>query len=325
MGNSVGYYANSYINTEGSARSNGFAWHSTAQEVARDISLTGKNIIVTGANAGVGKECAKQFAKMGAHVIMGCRSMDKAEAAANEIRAEVPTGDIVVMKLDIGSLKSVREFAEKFNNLKIPLHILLNNAGVMNTPVDSKTDDGHEMQFGTNHLGHFLLTNLLWPSLKAAAPNARVVNVASAGHRMQGMHFDDLSGSTWAQGTGGTAKLYGQSKTANILFAKELNRKMQAESIGLSTSLHPGGIRTELQRHAGGFLWDIPTYIGLYKTIPQGAATSVYCCTAPEVAEKNQGGDYFSDSNVAIPAAYATSVDDAKKLWEVSEKLVGLV
>jgi len=321
MGNTI----NTYLNVEGSKRNNGFAWHTTAEEAVGNISLQGKTIIITGANSGIGKESARVLAKNGAHVIMACRSMDRGREALKEIQDAVPNAQVQLLQLDISSLNSIREFVAQFDHLHKRLDVLLCNAGVMATPY-SKTADGFEMQFGTNHLGHFYLTNLLMGKLSEAAPNARVVVVASAGHRMQPVDFDDLGAEKLYARYFGTWKAYGQSKTANILFAVELNRRLRESNIGLAVSLHPGGFASELQRHTDGittkvFDWSL-YYVG--KTIPQGAATSCYCCTAPDVQQKNLGGKYFSDCNEALPMAYASDPENAKRLWTLSEQLVGL-
>jgi len=319
MGNTI----NTYLNVEGSKRNNGFAWHTTAEQALRDISLQGKTVIITGANSGIGKESARVLAKAGAFVIMACRSLDRGQAAVKEIQESVHNAQIRVLQLDIGSLNSIRQFASEFDQLHRSLDILLLNAGVMATPY-SKTVDGFEIQFGTNHLGHFYLTHLLMGKLTEAAPNARVVCVSSAAHRSQAVDFNDLGAEKMYPVYFGTWKAYGQSKSANALFAVELNRRMRENNIGLAVSLHPGGFASELQRHASGietviFDWSL-YYLG--KTIPQGAATSVYCCTAPEIQEQNLGGKYFSDCNEAVPQPYASDPEIAKRLWTVSEQLL---
>jgi len=321
MGNTI----NTYLNVEGSKRDNGFTWHSTADQVARDISLRNKTVIVTGANTGIGKETARVFAKMGAFVVLGCRSLERGGTALTEIQTQVPNAQVTLLQLDLGSLKSIRTFVSEFERLNRPLDILLCNAGVMATPY-SKTEDGFELQFGTNHLGHFYLTNLLWNKLVEAAPHARVVVISSSGHRSQCVDFDDLGADKLYKGYFGEWKAYGQSKTANILFAVELNRRMREENVGLAVSLHPGGIYTELSRNVSFVYGQILSW-GCYflaKSIPQGAATSVYCCSAPEIQQQNLGGKYFSDSNEALPLPYAVDPEIAKRLWNVSQQMVKL-
>jgi len=321
MGNTI----NLYLNSESSQRNNGFAWKTTAEEAIGNISLDNKTIIITGSNSGIGKESARVLSKHGAHVIMACRSLDRGREALKEIQDASPNARVQLLQLDISSLESIRRFVTEFNKLNRPLDVLLCNAGVMATPY-SKTADGFEMQFGTNHLGHFYLTNLLLPKLSQAAPHARVVVVASAGHRMQAVDFDDLGAEKMYQKYFGTWKAYGQSKTANVLFALELNRRLRENNIGFAVSLHPGGFASELQRHTDGittkvFDWSL-YYVG--KTIQQGAATSVFCCSNPQIEEKNLGGKYFSDCNEAVPIAHASDPETAKRLWTVSEQLVGL-
>mmetsp|Transcript_38375 Transcript_38375/g.91018 ORF Transcript_38375/g.91018 Transcript_38375/m.91018 type:complete len:269 (+) Transcript_38375:355-1161(+) len=236
---------------------------------------------------------------------------------------------VEVMQCDLASLQSVKEFATAFNSLSRPLHCIVCNAGVMACPY-TETSDGFEMQFGTNHLGHFLLVNELLPSLKAAN-GARVVVVASAAHRMSPVMFDDLKGKdTWYKGAGGAWKAYGQSKTANILFAYELNRRMREAGVPITANaLHPGSIQTDLQRHiysgaAGAVLKPVFGFLSaaVLKSIPQGAATSVFCAAREEAALEGLCGRYYSDCNVAKPMAHACDPDAARWLWELSERLV---
>jgi len=259
---------------------------------------------------------------MGANVFMLCRDPDRGNSAREDIIKEL--GDTVqdklhLMRCDLASFQSVREFSAEWEKLDLPLHILLNNAGVMVCP-KSLTVDGFETQFGVNHLGHFLLTNLLLPSLKRAG-SARVVNVSSMGHQMSGIRFDVCGKTDIYDEWFGDWKAYGISKTANILFSNEIDRRYQADGIR-SNSLHPGSIATELGRNhwAASFFYTVAKFFN--KTIPQGAATSIYVATAPEL--EGVGGKYFSDCAIAVPADHAVQEADAKKLWELSEKWVGL-
>jgi len=200
------------------------------------------------------------------------------------------------------------------------------HVATMATPY-SETHEGFELQFGTNHIGHFLLVKLLLPRLKEAVPSARVICVASTAHRTSELMFDDISGKgTWYSGVTGPWKSYGQSKTANILFAYELNRRMAEEGTNVAAySLHPGAIRTELQRHLswGDMGMVVLTKVGFFKTIGQGAATSVYLAIAPDVEgnKKDLGMRYFSDSNRAVPAAHINP-ENAKRLWDLTEELI---
>jgi len=280
-------------------------------------SVRNKNIIVTGANCGIGKEAALQFAKHGANVIIACRDAKKGKEAEEEIRKASGNPNVSTMALDLASFKSVRAFADAFKAQGKPLHILLNNAGVMACPF-GKTEDGLEMQLGTNHFGHFLLTGLLIDQLKAGAPS-RVVQVSSQGHKWSpsgGIKFDDLnSDKSYDKWTN-----YGQSKLANVYFARELNRKYSAAGV-TAYSLHPGVIQIELMRHQGVLspIWG--TVAGPFlKSIPQGAATSVYCSVAPNI----EGGRYYWDSQLGQESELAKNDEISKRLWDVSQKITGL-
>jgi NAD(P)-dependent dehydrogenase (short-subunit alcohol dehydrogenase family) len=312
-------------NVDSSQRNNGFDWYSTADQVIANTDLSGKNVIVTGANSGIGKETSRVLAKNGANVIMACRSLERGQEAIEEIKKQHPDAKVHLLPLDLGSLKSVKEFAHEFDALKLPLHILICNAGIMATPF-SQTPEGHELQFGTNHLGHFLLTKLLLPRLKEGQPS-RVVVVSSTAHRFSGINFDDINGKgTWYTGsTYSKFKAYGQSKAANILFAIELDRRMRAQGLQITANaLHPGAIKTNLQLHVQDSnvvkyseKLKLDTYF--FKTIPQGAATSVYVACSPSI--EGIGGRYFSDSNLAVPATHACDPNVARRLWDVSEEM----
>jgi len=313
-------------NVEGAKRDKGFNWYSTADQVTQNSSLQGKNVIVTGSNSGIGKETARVLAKIGANVILAVRNQASGEEALNEIRAQHQNAHISLMSLDLSSLASVRKFAHEFKARNEPLHILICNAGVMAMPY-TETADGHEMQLGTNHLGHFLLVRELLPCLiEGGTPehHARVVVLSSAAHRQSPMHLEDLSGkNTWYTGYMGKWTAYGQSKTANILFAVELNRQCRERNLPIDVNaLHPGAIRTNLQKNSG-FLekvfFDVANPL-LFKTVQQGAATSVYVATSPNM--EGSGGKYYSDSSEAVPKPYAIDPEVARKLWEISEKIV---
>merc|ERR1712137_542719 len=284
-------------------------------------SLIGKNIVITGANTGLGKETSRVLAKMGANVIMACRNMEKGGEAKAEIEERVPNAQLTLLKLDLSSLDSIESFVNAFNEMSLPLHILINNAGVMAIPYQ-ETVNKFEMQFGTNHLGHFHLTTLLIPKLKEAQPS-RVVCLSSTAHKMEGIRWNDLSGKgTWYKGMTGRWNAYGQSKTANLLFAVELNRRMHLEGLKITANaVHPGVIKTELGRDLGGFEKAMMTLGSpLMKTIPQGAATSIYVATAPEL--EGIGGKFFENCNEAVAKAWATNPSYAKRLWEMSEQMI---
>ena len=205
--------------------------------------LDGKTVIITGANTGIGKETAIDLARRGARVIIACRSAEKGEEALMEVRAKSGNDHVVFRRLDLASLESVRQFASKVLEEEPTIDILVNNAGVMACPY-SKTEDGFEMQFGVNHLGHFLLTNLLLDRLKES-PAARIVNVSSTAHRrVDAINFDDLN----SEKSYNRMAAYGQSKLANILFTRSLAKRLVGTSV-IANCLHPGVIRTELGRH----------------------------------------------------------------------------
>ena len=293
--------------------------------------LSGRNIIVTGGNSGIGYEAALQFARRRAHVVLACRNLDKARDAANQIAAAAPGATVDVMHLDLSSLASVRAFADQFRARNIPLHVLVNNAGVMAIPY-RLTADGFEMQFGTNHLGHFALTGLLLDAL-LAANGARVVNVASGAHRMGRIRFDDLN---WKNGYRKWFA-YGQSKLANLLFTFELQRKADAAGAKLlSVACHPGYAATNLQaagpKMSGAAF--VETLMGYSNRIfaqsaAMGALPTLYAATAPEA----RGGDYIGPDGftemTGYPkkCGYSAAAGDkavAARLWEVSEQLTGV-
>ncbi|XP_058281119.1 retinol dehydrogenase 13 isoform X3 [Hylobates moloch] len=208
-------------------------------------TISGKTVIVTGANTGIGKQTALELARRGGNIILACRDMGKCEAAAKYIRGETLNHHVNARHLDLASLKSIREFAAKIIEEEERVDILINNAGVMRCP-HWTTEDGFEMQFGVNHLGHFLLTNLLLDKLKASAPS-RIINLSSLAHVAGHIDFDDLN---WQTRKYNTKAAYCQSKLAIVLFTKELSRRLQGSGVTVN-ALHPGVARTELGRHTG--------------------------------------------------------------------------
>ena len=206
--------------------------------------LDGKIVVVTGANTGIGKVCAQELSKRGAKVFMLCRSLERGEAAAQDIRGD--QGEILVEKMDLSSFRSIRECAEKLNHDLERIDILLNNAGVMACPLN-RTEDGLEMQIGTNHFGHFLLTDLLLPLLRKGGPGTRIVNVSSTAHERGQMYFDDINFNKIQYEP---FKAYSQSKLATVLFSAELAEREAKNGIHVY-SLHPGVIATDLGRHMG--------------------------------------------------------------------------
>ncbi|XP_054158853.1 retinol dehydrogenase 12-like [Oppia nitens] len=254
-------------------------------------SLKGKVVVITGANTGIGKINATLMAKLGAKVVMACRDMAKAHIAAEDVAKEAKQSDddnVVVMKLDLSSLASVRQFAKELSEKVSQIDILINNAGVMMCP-HWKTDDGFEMQFGTNHLGHFLMTLLLLPLLRRA-PAARIINVSSVAHLRGKINFDDINSDTKYN----KMNAYSQSKLANVLFTRELANKLSDTRI-TCYALHPGVIDTDLYRHMDGFLGFMTR---LFNTITMisadlGAQTTHYC--ALEESLSGETGRYYKN------------------------------
>ncbi|XP_068454534.1 retinol dehydrogenase 13 [Clinocottus analis] len=284
------------------------------------VRLDGKTVLITGANTGIGKETALDMAKRGARVILACRDMTRACIAADEIRQQSGNGNVVVKKLDLASLQSVRDLAKDIQENEEHLDILINNAGIMMCP-KWKTDDGFEMQFGVNHLGHFLLTNCLLDLLKKSTPS-RIVIVSSLAHEKGSINFDDINLDADYQ----REKSYRQSKLANVLFCKELASRLKDTGVTVY-SLHPGVIRTELGRHFFPTLalWQrilIMPIILLIKSPYAGAQTSIYC--AVDESQANASGLYYSDCAPKKPAPQALDDAAAKKLWDLSASMVGL-
>jgi NAD(P)-dependent dehydrogenase (short-subunit alcohol dehydrogenase family) len=314
----------------------GFGFESTAEQVIEGVDLTGKTAVVTGANSGIGFETARALACAGAEVIVTARDAAKTADTVARLREAAPGAKVDGVELELGSLASVRAAADRILARAPQLHLLINNAGVMNTPF-GRTPDGFETQFGVDHLGHFVLTGRLAPSLLAGAP-ARVVCVSSAAHMMAGVQWDDIN---WERTPYDKFRAYAQAKTANILFALELDRRLAARGVR-AYSLHPGGISTGLGRYMTpddraamgeafrtNAVGDPMVRTAQYKTVPQGAATSVWAAVSPDL--EGQGGVYLHDCQVAPPAttgqagvmAHATDPEKARRLWTISEEMVG--
>ncbi len=292
-------------------------------------NLSGKVIIVTGANSGVGYEAAKEFARNGAQTILACRSIDKAQTALSQIQAEIPKASAEIMQLDLASLDSVRQFADAFNANYQRLDILLNNAGIMMVPYGT-TEDGFERQFGTNHLGHFALTGLLLDRL-LATPNARVVNVSSNAHNMGNMDFDNLMFEGGANYT--PTRSYSRSKLANLLFTSELQRHFTAVgSSAIAVAAHPGVSRTNLTGHMEDN-WYFKLFGPLFWSFVQSAAMGALPLIRAAVDPQAVGGQYYGPDGLREMRGYPVVVqsnkashsdDDAEKLWQVSQKLTGV-
>lgn len=281
-----------------------------------DVCLDGKTALVTGANTGLGKETAKDLASRGARVIMACRDMAKGEQAARDIMRVVKGAKVVARQLDLADTKSICQFAENIYDSEKTLHYLINNAGVAICPY-ATTADGYEMQFGVNHLGHFFLTFLLLDLLKHSAPS-RVVNVSSAAHAMGRIQFDGLSGEKDYH----PVRAYAQSKLANVLFTRELARRMKAFGVTVY-SVDPGMVNTEITRHIRRPLVDLfKTFSFLIKTPAEGALTIIYCTVNPESQLLN--GGYYKDCASAESCRAGQDDATALKLWALSCHLLGI-
>ena len=283
---------------------------------------SGRVAVVTGANTGIGLPTAVELARQGARVVLACRSRERARAAADRIVAEGVAGSVDVLELDLADLASVRSFSDAFHAGFDRLDLLINNAGVMWPPL-SRTADGFEMQFGTNHLGHFALTARLLDRLTATA-GARVITVASLAHRFGTIDFNDLQ---WESRPYRPSGAYGQSKLANLLFTYELQRRLDRASVGtLAAAAHPGYTGTELQRHNRFVRWVSP-FLGMEPR--QGALPTLFAATAAEV----EPGGYYGPDGWGEVRGYPRRVGSStasrdqvvsERLWAVSEELVGL-
>lgn len=307
-----------------------FGFTSTAAEVIAGVDLSGKRAIVTGASSGIGVETARALAGAGAAVTLAVRNAEAGERVADEIRQSTGNGAVTVGALELSDLSSVRAFAAAWSG---PLDILVNNAGVMAIKELTLSASGHEMQFATNHLGHFALALWLHDAL-AAAVSARIVSVSSGGHLRSPVVFDDID---YAFRDYDPFGAYGQSKTANVLFAVEATRRWASDGI-VANALMPGGIATPLQRHLpdGYAAHALETFRASgtdFKSVEQGAATSVLLAASPLL--EGVGGRYFEDCNEAVRvdrrgkpgqggvAPYALDPANAERLWALSLKLVG--
>jgi NAD(P)-dependent dehydrogenase (short-subunit alcohol dehydrogenase family) len=308
----------------------GFDATSTTADVMQGISLAGKLAVVTGASSGLGTQTCRALAAGGAAVLMLARDSDKLAAVALDLQQENPAAILHTATMDLADLDSVRATAAAILADHAQIHLLINNAGVMACPL-GRTAQGYEMQFGTNHLGHFLFTCLLVPALVAGAPG-RVVTLSSAGHKIADVNLDD---SAYVVREYDKWQAYGESKTANALFAVGLDARL-ADTGVRSYAVHPGAIVTSLGRHMDEA--DLQFMMSrqpegqemAFKSVEQGAATSVWAATSPELA--GRGGVYLEDCQIAGPAApdsssgvesYALDTAAAERLWAVSEVLVG--
>jgi NAD(P)-dependent dehydrogenase (short-subunit alcohol dehydrogenase family) len=311
-----------------------FGHSSTALEVVEGIDLSGKTAIVTGASSGLGIETARALASAGAEVVMPVRNRAKGEAVADDIRTSIGDARFEVADMDLSVPSSVRSFAESFLASGRPLHVLINNAGIMACPLH-RTPEGWESQFATNHFGHFLLTTLLLPALERGAPS-RVVNLSSTGHWITSVDFDDPHYVTRDYDKWGA---YGQAKTANVLFSLGFNTRYQEAGV-TANAVHPGGIMTGLQKDltqeemdALGWFDEDGNLREGFKTVAGGASTATWAATTPLL--EGRGGLYLEDCNVAGMATpdvpyrgvqpYAIDPAAAERLWQLSEEMLAQV
>ena len=312
-----------------------FGARTTALEAVAGLSLTGLNAIVTGGASGLGLETSRALASAGANVTLAVRNLDQGNATAAAIRQEFSGATVSVAKLDLGDLATVRQLAADWLAGGNELNILINNAAIMACPL-TRTAQGWEAQFATNHLGHFALTTALLPALKQAAKtsgDARVVALSSSGHKIAGVDFDDIH---FERREYNKWKAYGQAKSANAMFALGLHLHHHADGI-TANAVHPGGIMTGLQKflpleemRALGWLKADDTPLDIFKSPAQGASTSVWAATAPEL--KGKGGLYLEDCHQGVQAepsnrvsGYSPHIMDAaaaQRLWDVSEALL---
>eukprot|EP01095_Lingulamoeba_sp_RSL-Kostka_P015184 TRINITY_DN68_c0_g1_i1.p1 TRINITY_DN68_c0_g1~~TRINITY_DN68_c0_g1_i1.p1 ORF type:complete len:349 (+),score=164.32 TRINITY_DN68_c0_g1_i1:94-1140(+) len=320
----------------------GFGYRNTAQDVVSDLDFTNKTAIVTGASSGLGIEICRALAGKNCRVFVGARNAEKANEVIEELKQSTGNDNIELLQVDLNSLSSVRAATDAFLARNIPVHMLINNAGVMAIAEKSFTEDGFEKQFGINHLGHFCFTNRLYPALEQAskeegmAGKVRVVNVSSCAHLYGGIDFDDINFENreyekWIS--------YAQSKTANISFAVGLNKRLVKNNIGEAFAIHPGGILTGLQKEmsyeeklARGWIDEEGNVNPMFKSVEEGASTATFAATSSYLEGK--GGYYLEDNNLSNivegPVGkmmvglrqYAIDEENAEKLWKISEEMI---
>ncbi len=309
---------------------NAFNANSTIDEVLENIDLSGQRVLITGASGGIGKETARAMADKGAEIILAARDASKLKQAADDIRKTTRNNNIDTLIVDLASQTSIRQAATECLERYDSINLLINNAGVMACPA-MKTKEGIELQFGVCHIGHFLLTNLLNPALIRGAP-ARIINLSSGGHRIAPVEFDDINFEKRAYDKW---VAYGQAKTANALFSVELDNRLQSQCVR-AYAVHPGTIYdTDLARYMDkedlqALAEKIPLDMQ-FKTLAQGAATTVWAATSKTLEEL--GGLYLEDCRIAqlndnpeTHSGYRSWALDAlaaKQLWQLSEKMVG--
>lgn len=298
----------------------------TAKWTAADVpDQSGRVAIVTGANSGLGYDTAAVLADKGAHVVLAVRNLDKGRQALDRIKSASPNADVTLQELDLSSLNSVRKAAAELRAAYPRIDLLINNAGVMYVPRRETTEDGFEMQFGTNHLGHFALTGLLLENMLQVG-GSRVVTVSSVGHRILArIHFEDPH----LERRYNRVEAYGQSKLANLLFTYELARRLKAkEAPTIAVAAHPGLSDTELMRHLPDFIPDFVWKI-VAQPADKGALPTLRAATDPGV----QGGQYYGPDGIGESRGYPKLVassaqshnqDIQRRLWSMSEELTGV-
>ncbi|XP_070591643.1 dehydrogenase/reductase SDR family member 13-like [Erythrolamprus reginae] len=280
------------------------------------VSLRGKTVLITGGNAGIGKATAVDLARRGARVILACRNKARGESAVYDIRRESGNSEVILMILDLSSLNSVRSFAQNFLEAEPRLDILINNAGVFEP---GQTADGFDQVFQVNHLAHFLLTHLLLDRLKRCAPS-RIIILSSSAHSIGKMDFRTIHKPV--VGMWKALYSYGNSKLANLLHARELASRLEGTNVTCYV-VHPGMVKTGINRSFPRWMFWTLFYVRLFmRTSEAGAQTSIFCAT--EEGIEGLSGRYFVDCQTKVPSLLAHDDQLAKKLWEFSERLVGL-
>lgn len=282
---------------------------------ARD-SMSGRTCLITGASSGIGRATAVELARMGACLVLVCRDRRRGEDTVDAIRRESGNRGVTLLLADLSSQQSIRQLARDFLATERPLHVLINNAGVVNLQ-RQVTVDGIEEVFAVNHLAYYLLTHLLLERLVASAP-ARIINVASDAHKFGGIDFDNLQGERRYR----AMRIYGQSKLANILFTYELARRLEGRGVTVNC-LHPGAVATGLGKNNGSWARAVIAMLRpFFRTADGGAATSIYLASAPEVATVN--GKYFVNRKEARSSKASYDTDAARRLWALSAQMTGL-
>ncbi len=286
-------------------------------EETREQTMQGRTCLITGATSGIGRETAVVLAEMGASVVITARDERKGREAQSEIK-ERSGADVDVLFADLASLADVRRLADDYKSRNDKLHVLINNAGAVNSQ-RLETQDGYEMTFGVNHLAHFLLTDLLLELIKSSAP-ARIINVSSGAHTGATVDFDNLHGEDGYSGL----RAYGQSKLANVLFTKELARRLEGSNV-TANSLHPGVVKTGFGHNMSGVMGAglrLLHIVGspFLLSSERGAETSIHLASSPDV--ENVSGEYFVKKEAVPSNDISNDPDVARKLWDVSEQLV---